>query len=258
MINIWIIKLGNFLTYKILKKRILLSNVTLMTGTAKRINQLLDFTLGKNYLEIGTNYGFTFESVNAQNKLGVDPQKKYFLNKSGHHIKATSDDFFKHNKNKFDLIFIDGLHEYKQVIRDIINSLNALNNMGIILIDDVYPLDLNIASKPWGALSTQEKKAISKGQFSWQGDVYKAIFLISSELSSVLNYHTITDDGHIQTVIWKKNQEAEFEIPLQDILERYNNPKLVDQLKIGIPLVWNCCRFSDLLVTLGKNSNINK
>ena len=78
MTTTWMIKLGNFLTYKILKKRILLTNLYQITGAAQRINQLLDFTAGENYLEIGTNLGFTFEGVKAHNKLGVDPEKNIF------------------------------------------------------------------------------------------------------------------------------------------------------------------------------------
>lgn len=247
-------KFGNFLTYKILKRRILLTNFYQTTGTAQRINQLLDFTAGENYLEIGTNLGFTFEGVKANNKLGVDPEKKYFLNRSGRHVKDTSDNFFKRNTSKFDLIFIDGLHEYKQVIRDIYNSLNILNDRGILLIDDVYPHDFNIAARPWEELSTQEKNGVSKGEFSWQGDVYKAIFLVSNEHTRVLNFYTITDDKHIQTVIWKKNQEAKFELPSENILDRYDDSELIDQLKSGIPSIWNSCRFSDLLIFLRKTT----
>jgi len=180
------------------------------------------------------------------------------LNKSGNHVKDTSDNFFKHNSSKFDLIFIDGLHEYKQVIRDIIHSLNTLNHKGMILIDDVYPLDFDIAAKPWGALSTQEKNGVSKGEFSWQGDVYKAIFLMSNEFNRALNFYTLTNDGHIQTVISRKNQEAKFELPSKNILDRYDDSKLIDQLKNGIPLIWNCCSFPDLLITLGKTTGNHK
>ena len=36
-------------------------------------------------------------------KIGVDPV-------SGGNLRMTSDHFFKENKEKFDLIFIDGLH----------------------------------------------------------------------------------------------------------------------------------------------------
>jgi len=68
-----IIKFINRILYRILKKRFLLSDVYQTTGSASRINKLLAYTMGKNYLEIGVNYGFTFEGVKADYKLGVDP-----------------------------------------------------------------------------------------------------------------------------------------------------------------------------------------
>ena len=51
----------------------------------------------------------------------------------------TSDDFFRDNKEKFDLIFIDGLHETNQVDRDIENSLKFINKGGTILLHDCLP-----------------------------------------------------------------------------------------------------------------------
>ena len=39
----------------------------------------------------------------------------------------TSDAFFATNKESFDFIFIDGLHEANQVFRDAMNSLEWLN-----------------------------------------------------------------------------------------------------------------------------------
>jgi predicted O-methyltransferase YrrM len=51
--------------------------------------------------------------------------------------KMSSDFFFKNNKNlRFDLIYIDGSHYYKQVYRDAINSLKILKPGGIIIFDD--------------------------------------------------------------------------------------------------------------------------
>ena len=245
-----IIKLRNSVIYRIFKKRILLSNAHQITGTAQRINQLLEFTAGQNYLEIGTNYGYTFEGIKAKNTLGVDPKKKYFVHNSDRHIKDTSDNFFKYNTSKFDLIFIDGLHEYRQVVRDLINSLNTLNKKGIILIDDIYPADFGMAAKSWAELSTHEKNGVSKGEFSWQGDVYKAIFLLSSELKSLINFCAITDNGHFQMVVWKKDYKTNFSMPSQNILELYDNSELIDQLKNGIPQSWNYCSLANVLVKL--------
>ena len=46
--------------------------------------------------------------INCKKKVGVDPV-------SGGTIRVTSDNFFRTNKEKFDCIFIDGLHKYAQV-----------------------------------------------------------------------------------------------------------------------------------------------
>ena len=47
----------------------------------------------------------------------------------------TSDKFFKDNE-KFDIIFIDGLHTFEQTIKDIDNSIKFLRDKGVILIHD--------------------------------------------------------------------------------------------------------------------------
>ena len=46
-----------------------------------------------------------------------------------------SDNFFDQNKNKFDLIFIDGDHKYDQVKRDALNAWKILNNRGVLILD---------------------------------------------------------------------------------------------------------------------------
>ena len=46
-----------------------------------------------------------FSKIKIKIKIGVDPV-------SGENIRETSDNFFKKNNVKFDIIFIDGLHEY--------------------------------------------------------------------------------------------------------------------------------------------------
>ena len=52
---------------------------------------------------------------------------------------GTSDEFFNQNNEKFDVIFIDGLHHYDQCQADAINSLKCLNKNGFIFFHDFIP-----------------------------------------------------------------------------------------------------------------------
>ena len=69
---------------------------------------------------------------NNLNKLfKIEISKKNIILK-----RQTSDHFFKKNKMKFDLIYIDGNHLKNYVKRDIKNSLKFLNKDGLIVLDD--------------------------------------------------------------------------------------------------------------------------
>ena len=48
----------------------------------------------------------------------------------------TSDIFFKNNEDKFDIIFLDGLHTYEQTIKDINNAIQSIEDDGVILVHD--------------------------------------------------------------------------------------------------------------------------
>ena len=90
---------------------------------------LINFVIKKNkykkYLEIGCNQDEVFKKI-VIDKIGVDPV-------NGGNFRGTSDDFFIKNSDKFDCIFIDGLHIYDQVKKDILNSIKVLNENGILL-----------------------------------------------------------------------------------------------------------------------------
>ena len=60
------------------------------------------------------------------------------FNKKFSYFKNTSDEFFENNREKFDVIYIDGSHEAPQVYKDLSNSWNCLNNEGIIICDDYF------------------------------------------------------------------------------------------------------------------------
>ena len=109
----------------------------------------------KNYLEIGCDQDEVFGFIEIEHKVGVDPV-------SGGNLRMTSDSFFSNNNHKFDLIFIDGLHRYSQVKKDIQNSIKVLNDKGIILIHDCMPFSFY-------------DQACPRAQRKWNGDVWKAI-----------------------------------------------------------------------------------
>lgn len=92
----------------------------------------ISITNANNYLEIGCLENFVFDKVNVKHKIGVDPRQ-------GGNLRMHSDDFFKSNTEKFDVIFIDGDHEYQQVKRDVYNSINCITDKGWIIIHDVLP-----------------------------------------------------------------------------------------------------------------------
>ena len=137
----------------------------------------------KNYLEIGCDKNQLFSKVNINNKIGVDPV-------SGGNVRKTSDDFFKENKSSFDIVFIDGLHTYEQVKKDILNSVNCLLDEGIILVHDCMPDSLG-------------KQAVPRYKMQWNGDVWKAIVDLRQQEN--LEIYTCEIDQGIAVISKKKN-----------------------------------------------------
>jgi len=105
----------------------------------------------KTYLEIGLAKGNNFNNINCLNKEAIDPNSFYFersINQGTLHA-TTSDEFFKkiNLEKKWDIIFVDGFHEKKQVKRDIENSLLHLNENGIVVCHDVNPREESLLAK---------------------------------------------------------------------------------------------------------------
>ena len=144
------------------------------------INSLIEKNNYIYYLEIGVNSpsqpGYNWVGVNIPVKHGVDPNVETTY-------KMTSDDFFEnHISQKYDIIFVDGLHLHEQVYRDIINSINNLNENGIVVIHDCNPV----------TEITQRRERVSD---AWHGDVWKAIVQLRME-NEFLEINTVnTDEG---------------------------------------------------------------
>jgi hypothetical protein len=109
------------------------------------------------------NTVFNSIPLKSDKKFGVDPFR-------GGNYRMTSDEFFeKHSHLKFNVIFIDGLHEYEQCQKDCLNSIKSLEDGGIILFHDFLP------RSPF-------EESVPRKQAAWTGDVWKvAVELNNSE-----------------------------------------------------------------------------
>jgi hypothetical protein len=112
------------------------------------LNHLAENYQLKRYLEIGVqNPDQNFNKINCDYKVSVDPEPNAHAS-----FCMTSDEFFYSfitrgemykdkiwEKNKFDLIFIDGLHTAEQVQKDFENALRVLSPEGFIVLHDLLP-----------------------------------------------------------------------------------------------------------------------
>lgn len=130
------------------------------------------------YLEVGPgSYGHTFWEINCEQKTAVDvikretlktvpeigPQGGKNMSRAKEYYDCGSDVFFKeHAINKrWDIVFIDGDHEYSQVVKDV---NNALYYAAIVLVHDLIP--------PNGSLA--QNHPTIKGL--WCGDGFKLLY----------------------------------------------------------------------------------
>jgi hypothetical protein len=135
------------------------------------INLLFDKYKLQSYLEIGVrNPADNFNKIRAQQKHSVDPnpRRRYTFN-------LTSDEFFKRYNDKYDVIFVDGLHVAEQTYKDVKNSIEHLNSNGFIVIHDCNP--------PYESF-TRSYEDFLKKPGAWNGTVYKAFIRLKYELKN--------------------------------------------------------------------------
>ena len=143
------------------------------------------------YLEIGVFAGGVFFPVKAKRKIAVDPEftfgkfkrtkkiLKNLDNLKASYYEMPSDDFFKQqagrlfSQHPIDLCLVDGMHEYHYALRDVENTLNYLQQDGVIIMHDCNP------ATAAEAISFEEWKN-NNYQGNWNGDVWKAIVHLRS------------------------------------------------------------------------------
>lgn len=141
------------------------------------IQTIIDKINAKRYLEIGISSGDNWKAIKCDYKVSVDPEP---FAKADYVM--TSDEFFKENQEKFDVIFIDGLHHADQVNRDIHNSLGRLNEGGYIVCHDLNPLK-------------EEHQIIPFTGGTWNGDCWRAFVNLRTERDDLEMYTVDTDHG---------------------------------------------------------------
>ena len=148
------------------------------------IKKIIEKKKYSSYLEIGCFEDETFNKINIEKKVGVDPN-------SGGNVRLTSDNFFKINKDTFDIIFIDGLHTFEQVKKDITNSLNILNKNGVLLLHDCLPQKIRDQASP-------------RAHEHWNGDVWKAI--VECRTQKDIDTYTCFADQGIGVIFKRQNR----------------------------------------------------
>jgi len=169
------------------------------------INHAIQAVRAKDYLEIGCALNDNFDKIKIKNKVGIDP-------KSGGTLRMTSDEFFKVNLMKFDVIFIDGLHEHTQVWQDFQNSVKILRPRGIILLHDMLPPGRHQAVYPMPEFSN---RGMPRCGTSWRASfdilkLQKEYFIIDRETGIAVwrnndMANSIYEDS--ATITWDEFQE---------------------------------------------------
>jgi glycosyltransferase involved in cell wall biosynthesis len=157
------------------------------TDLSDRHNIINSCTTPENiYLEIGIEYGYTFKNVHFErdNKVGVDPDPKFYYTPEDNIFKQTSDEYFKECDDEFDVVFIDGMHQCEYVLRDFNNAIKQLRTTGNkqILIDDILPQNCREQLKV--PIKNNVENGILKYGEPWTGDVWKTVYYLLNHCSS--------------------------------------------------------------------------
>jgi hypothetical protein len=175
----------------------------------------------KTYLEIGYYKGWSFDKVECETRVAVDPNpcktieqillpkseiSSHIIGKSEYLVKLTSDEYFSSKNNtKFDIIFIDGLHEAEQVKRDIENSLKHLSEGGVIILHDCNP-----------PLYEHTTTGIDG---CWTGDVYKTA--INMNANPLVHFYTVDTDWGVGVLRPNKEMHTNHEPHVQKYIDNW-------------------------------------
>ncbi len=164
------------------------------------------------YLEIGVDTGITFHALPCARKIAVDPHFKFRPEASTEAVvyhEVPSDEYFGglvHPDEKFQVIYIDGLHTVEQTLRDLLNCTEYLDDDGVIVIDDVIPSSFSASLPALEDVEFVRTVMPTETDLSYMGDVYRLVFFVQTFMQS-WSYATIAEN-HGQLVMWRGNRPA--------------------------------------------------
>ena len=155
------------------------------------IQECINLTNTKTYLEIGVAKGLCFFKLKARRKIAVDPSfifskkrkwRSCFTNPCNfrsRYFEMTSDLFFKMHREILikappEIVFLDGLHTHEQSFRDFENVLPFIASGGLIILHDCNPSSA-AASTPADSYEHARKLNPEGWTGEWSGDVWKTI-----------------------------------------------------------------------------------
>jgi len=158
------------------------------------INRALSlFGEKSTYVEIGVRDGKCIHQISAHRKAAIDPApiNPAFIENDGTELfPTTSDQFFESNAKRWldgktvDVAFVDGLHEFKQALRDVLNLEPIMAPGGIVFVHDCNPL-------------TRRHEQDKNGP--WNGDVWKVPYYLDKYRPD-LNYFTLDCDWGLRVL----------------------------------------------------------
>lgn len=183
---------------------------------SKLLNMAIQKSNALKYIEIGVKSGDTFQRIKCKQKIGVDPAgacrklKFHIMTRWGaHFFKETSDEFFATHAKAYyseseplDVAYVDGLHTYKQSLKDVENCLKYLSPKGIIILHDCSPAT-EMAAIAVNAFEEREEKGYTGGP--WNGDVWKTIVHLRSTRKDLDIF--VLDIDHGLGVVTKKGDD---------------------------------------------------
>jgi hypothetical protein len=146
-----------------------------MTGPSYLVllDQIHERLRPRTYLEIGVNEGHSLCLARPGTRaVGIDPEPLLREPSDAALFRLTSDDFFeRHDLDAvlqglpLDLAFVDGMHLFEFVLRDLINIGRYAVPTTTVLLHDCYPISAETA--------TREHLT-----YLWTGDVWKIVLCL--------------------------------------------------------------------------------